>query len=59
MDLGARCPPEKDFESWAAYLEAWDLMELRHLRYFVAVARCFNPDVEKFAAPVRSNRPSI
>src|SRR5712672_4286248 len=31
--------PEKDFVSWAHAYETWEMMmELRHLRYFVAVA---------------------
>ena len=38
MYLGARCLPEKDFTSWAAYLGGMGAMELRHLRYFIAVA---------------------
>src|SRR5271156_6667001 len=38
MDLGARRPPEKDFASWGHVSEAWVPIELRHLRYFIAVA---------------------
>src|ERR1700677_4500370 len=38
MNLGSYCPPEKVFLGWGHILEAWELMELRHLRYFIAVA---------------------
>ena len=38
-DLGARCAAEKDFVGSPSYLAGMgDDMELRHLRYFVAVA---------------------
>jgi len=38
-DLGAHCVAEKDFVGLAAYLAGMGRgMELRHLRYFVAVA---------------------
>src|SRR5215470_17453174 len=37
--IEAAGPPEKDFVSWPHACEIWELaMELRHLRYFVAVA---------------------
>ncbi len=37
--LGAHCLHEKDFVSWVTYLKGMGRgMELRHLRYFVAVA---------------------
>ena len=37
--LGSRCGQEKDFVRWGTYLVGMGLgMELRHLRYFVAVA---------------------
>jgi LysR family transcriptional regulator, hca operon transcriptional activator len=38
MNLGSYCPSEKVFLGWWHILEAWELMELRHLRYFIAVA---------------------
>jgi LysR family hca operon transcriptional activator len=38
MDLGAHRSLEKDFPSLGHISEAWLPMELRHLRYFVAVA---------------------
>src|ERR1700719_3781682 len=38
MTVGAHCRPEKDFPSWGHISEAWVPMELRHLRYFIAVA---------------------
>jgi len=38
-DLGGSCADEKDFVSWLPYLKSMERdMELRHLRYFVAVA---------------------
>ena len=37
--IGAAGRPEKDFVGWPHACEAWEVeMELRHLRYFVAVA---------------------
>src|ERR1700680_2153152 len=38
MTVGTHCRPEKDFPSWGHTSEAWVPMELRHLRYFIAVA---------------------
>src|SRR6478735_7894218 len=38
MTVGTHCRPEKDFPSWGHISEAWVPMELRHLRYFIAVA---------------------
>src|ERR1700738_5359112 len=38
MTIGTHCRPEKDFPSWGHISEAWAPMELRHLRYFIAVA---------------------
>src|SRR6266436_1290859 len=35
--LGSYCGPEKYFVSWWHTSRAWKAMELRHLRYFVAV----------------------
>src|ERR1700677_4447568 len=38
MNIGSYSPPEKVFLGWGHILEAWELIELRHLRYFIAVA---------------------
>src|ERR1700690_3196960 len=38
MTVGTHCRPEKDFPSGGHIWEAWVPMELRHLRYFIAVA---------------------
>src|ERR1700684_4442578 len=38
MTVGTHCRPEKDFPSCGHIWEAWVPMELRHLRYFIAVA---------------------
>src|SRR6204780_2838053 len=38
MNLGPYCLSEKVFLGWGHILKAWELMELRHLRYFIAVA---------------------
>src|SRR3984893_8865278 len=38
MTVGTHCRPEKDFPSCGHISEAWVSMELRHLRYFIAVA---------------------
>src|SRR5271156_5495846 len=38
MTVGTHCSPEKDFPSCGHISEAWVPMELRHLRYFIAVA---------------------
>src|ERR1700733_15172013 len=38
MTVGTHCRPEKDFPGWGDISEAWVPMELRHLRYFIAVA---------------------
>src|ERR1700693_127219 len=38
MTVGTHCRPGKDFPSWAHNSEAWVPIELRHLRYFIAVA---------------------
>src|ERR1700738_1984719 len=38
MTVGAHCRPAKDFPSWGHISEAWVPMELRHFRYFIAVA---------------------
>jgi LysR family transcriptional regulator, hca operon transcriptional activator len=38
MNLWSYCPSEKVFLGWGHILKAWELMELRHLRYFIAVA---------------------
>jgi LysR family hca operon transcriptional activator len=35
--MGVRSFPEKDFVSWWHTSQAWNVMELRHLRYFIAV----------------------
>src|ERR1700693_4547315 len=38
MTVGTHCRPGKDFPSWAHNSKAWVPIELRHLRYFIAVA---------------------
>jgi LysR family hca operon transcriptional activator len=38
MNLEPYCPLEKVFLGWGHTSKAWELMELRHLRYFIAVA---------------------
>jgi len=57
-ELGSAGAAEKDFVGWGHTLQAWENMELRHLRYFVAVAEAKSITVAA-ARRLRTAQPSL